>query len=111
MIINSRRDITFFIQAVNCNPNGDPDMDNLPRVDSDTGIGFMTDAAIKARIRAYIEAAFQNVDGMEIFFKDKASLNRQIAEAVFEAVGKVKRLKVILSHWKQRNTSVRSIGM
>ena len=87
MVINSRRDITFFIQAVNCNPNGDPDMDNFPRVDSDTGIGIMTDAAIKARIRAYIETAFQDVDGMKIFFKDKASINRQIAEAVFEAVG------------------------
>lgn len=92
--MTNKYDFTFFIQATNCNPNGDPDMGNLPRIDEETMHGFITDVCIKRNIRNYIETAFQNVDGMDIIIKDATNVNQSIAEAVIEINnGKVDKKK------------------
>lgn len=92
--MTNKYDFTFFIQAVNCNPNGDPDMGNLPRIDEETMHGFMTDVCIKRNIRNYIEKAFQNVEGMDIIIKDATNINESIAKAALKVNdGKVEKKK------------------
>jgi len=47
-------EILLLYEAKNCNPNGDPDHDNRPRIDQATGINYVTDVRLKRFIRDYI---------------------------------------------------------
>ena len=90
--MNNRYDFMFFIQAEACNPNGDPDLENLPRFDPETNIGIITDVAIKSRIRQYIFDQYGDEPGYDMLIKDKNNINKQIAHAVLDA-NEVKELK------------------
>ena len=83
--IKNTYQVMFLLEAKLCNPNGDPDMANLPRQDMETGVGIITDCAIKRRIRNYIDAAFAEEPGMDILMRDGTSLNKEIARAVLQA--------------------------
>ncbi len=85
--IENRYEILVLVNAENCNPNGDPNMNNMPRVDWTTGKGIITDVSIKARQRAYVASAFDGKSGYQILVRNGESLNKRIAEAVFEANG------------------------
>lgn len=80
-ILKNRHEFMFYLSCTDANPNGDPDMGNLPRVDMDTMSGYITDAAIKRRVRDYIEMAHGQEEGMGIFVQQGVNLNRKIAEA------------------------------
>lgn len=54
-------DICVIIEAKNSNPNGDPDTGNLPRQNAISGVGLITDACIKRKIRAQMELAGLNI--------------------------------------------------
>lgn len=81
MAIENRYEIMFYIQCVNGNPNGDPDMGNSPRVDPQDMHGYITDAAIKRRIRNYIQAAYPEEDGMSIIMQNATNINKFIAKS------------------------------
>ncbi len=81
MAINNRYEFMFYIQCVNGNPNGDPDMGNSPRIDPQDMHGFITDVAIKRRIRNYIQTAYCDEDGMDIIMQQSTNINKFIAEA------------------------------
>lgn len=68
---NKRHDFVFLFDVVNGNPNGDPDAGNMPRIDPETNHGFVTDVALKRKIRDY--AAL--VHGKTIFVQSKVALN------------------------------------
>jgi len=85
MAIQNRYEFMYYVAYVNCNPNGDPDMGNTPRVDPQTMQGYITDGAIKRRIRNYVETAYAGEDGMEIIIKQSTNINRHIARAKREA--------------------------
>ena len=57
MAIKNRYEFVYYVQCINGNPNGDPDMGNSPRVDPETMQGYITDVATKRRIRNYIQEA------------------------------------------------------
>ena len=59
------------------NPNGDPDADNLPRMDVETGQGLVTDVCLKRKIRNYIGLTMKEEPPYEIYVKERAVLNRQ----------------------------------
>lgn len=80
MAIQNRYEFLFYIQAVNANPNGDPDMGNLPRMDPQDNHGYITDGALKRRIRNYVQLAYAGRDGMDIFVRSQTNLNTAIAE-------------------------------
>lgn len=82
--IQNRYEFMLLLEAKLCNPNGDPDMGNLPRQDPETEQGIITDVAIKRRIRNYIQDAFFDKEGMDILMQSGTSLNKKIAEAVLE---------------------------
>ena len=81
MAINNRYEFMFYIQCVNGNPNGDPDMGNAPRMDPEDMHGYITDVAIKRRIRNYIQTAFEGRDGMSIIMQNATNVNKAIAKA------------------------------
>ena len=85
--IKNRYEFIALVQSVNCNPNGDPDMGNLPRQDPDTEFGYITDVAVKRRIRNYVDDAFIGRPYMDILAKNGVSINRKIAESVFAVNG------------------------
>ncbi len=52
-IVAERYDIVFLFDATKCNPNGDPDAGNMPRVQPDTLKGLVTDVCLKRKIRNF----------------------------------------------------------
>lgn len=81
MSIKNRYEFMFFVQCINGNPNGDPDMGNSPRIDPQTMQGYITDVSVKRRIRNYIQTAFGGQDGMEIIMQQGTTINKFIAKA------------------------------
>lgn len=79
--IKNRYEFVFFFDVENGNPNGDPDAGNMPRVDSDTGLGLVTDVCLKRKIRNYVETVKEDSTGYRIYIKDGVPLNRSDLEA------------------------------
>lgn len=79
--LNNRIDFVYIFDVQDGNPNGDPDAGNLPRVDTETGMGLVTDVCLKRKVRNYIQVAKQLNDGYDIFIKEKAVLNTEIDKA------------------------------
>ncbi|WPR77955.1 type I-B CRISPR-associated protein Cas7/Csh2 [Algoriphagus sp. NG3] len=52
-VIQNNSDFLFLYEAINCNPNGDPDQENKPRMDYDTQTNLVTDTRLKRYIRDY----------------------------------------------------------
>jgi CRISPR-associated protein Csh2 len=61
-IIQNNSDFLFLFDAKLCNPNGDPDQENKPRMDYDTKTNLVTDTRLKRSIRDYLKA-----EGTDIF--------------------------------------------
>ena len=81
MAIQNRYEFLYYVACTNSNPNGDPDMGNMPRIDPQTMQGYITDGATKRRIRNYIELAHGDEPGMNIIIQQATNINRHIAEA------------------------------
>lgn len=79
--IKNRYDFVLLFDVKDGNPNGDPDAGNLPRVDTETGEGLVTDVCIKRKIRNYVQVVKEDAAGYGIFVKEKAILNKQIEKA------------------------------
>ena len=67
-MINNNSEILFLYDAQMCNPNGDMDNENKPRMDYDTFINLVSDVRLKRYIRDY----FEDIKGEEIFISNKA---------------------------------------
>ncbi|WP_411140938.1 type I-C CRISPR-associated protein Cas7/Csd2 [Streptomyces sp. x-80] len=74
-----KHDFVFLIEAVDSNPNGDPDNGGIPRTDPITGQGLITDVAIKRKIRNTIALinSIENKPGYEIYVEAGTALNAQ----------------------------------
>ena len=81
MAIDNRYEFLFYIQCRNGNPNGDPDMGNAPRMDPQDLHGYVTDVAIKRRIRNYVQAAYAGKPGMEMLIRSASNINTGLARA------------------------------
>lgn len=80
-MINNRYEFVMIFDVENGNPNGDPDAGNSPRVDAETGYGYITDVCIKRKIRNYVELVKEGVPGYNILIKPDRSLNSKFTEA------------------------------
>lgn len=83
--IKNRYEFVVLFDVENGNPNGDPDAGNMPRVDTETGLGIVTDVCLKRKIRNYVETVKEDACGYRIYIKDGVPLNRSDAEA-YEAL-------------------------
>ena len=79
--LKNRIDFVYIFDVQDGNPNGDPDAGNLPRVDAETGMGLVTDACLKRKVRNYVQVTKGCIDGYDIFIKEKAVLNTLIDAA------------------------------
>ncbi|GAA5503166.1 hypothetical protein Dxin01_02915 [Deinococcus xinjiangensis] len=73
----NRHDFVLIFDVTNGNPNGDPDAGNLPRVDPETGLGIVTDVALKRKVRNYVQALKAGQTRFDIYVKQGAILNNQ----------------------------------
>ncbi len=87
MAIKNRYDFVMLFDVENGNPNGDPDAGNAPRIDAETGYGFVTDVCLKRKIRNYVELindseiCYEEGMGYNILIKPDKALNTKFTEA------------------------------
>jgi CRISPR-associated protein Csd2 len=79
--IKNRYEFILFFDVENGNPNGDPDADNMPRLDHETNHGLVTDVCLKRKVRNYIELVKTGATGYRIYVQEKAVLNQLHEEA------------------------------
>ncbi len=82
-IINSS-DFLFVYEAIQCNPNGDPDQENKPRMDYDTKTNLVTDTRVKRFIRDYLKAKNEE----EVVFVDMEGDSKVSVDSKLKAVVK-----------------------
>lgn len=94
--IKNSSDFLFVYEAIQCNPNGDPDQENKPRMDYDTNTNLVTDTRVKRFIRDYLKA----VNKEEVIFVDmegdsKVSVDSKLKAVVkrtFENPGEIEKI-------------------
>lgn len=79
-------DFILLFDALDANPNGDPDSGNMPRLDVETNMGLVTDVCLKRKIRNYVALTRGNMPPYEIYVKEKAILEKQ-HERAYLALG------------------------
>jgi CRISPR-associated protein Csh2 len=82
--INHSSDFLFLYEASQCNPNGDPDQENKPRMDYDTKTNLVTDTRVKRFIRDYLKTIHEE----EVIFVDMEGERQVTMDAKLEAVVK-----------------------
>ena len=86
-MIKNNRDFLFISDARLCNPNGDPDAENKPRMDMDTKTLLVSDVRLKRNIRDFLA----NVGyGVFVSMMDDKKVNM---ETRFKAIMKEKGLE------------------
>jgi CRISPR-associated protein Csh2 len=78
--IANNSDFLFLYEAIQCNPNGDIDQENRPRMDYETQTNLVTDVRVKRYIRDYLK-----VQGNEIFV-DMEGENKVSPDSKLKAV-------------------------
>ncbi len=85
-----RHDFVFLYDVTNGNPNGDPDANNAPRSDPDTGIGLVTDVSIKRKVRDAVALMKGERDPYRIYVQTQdIALNALHEEAHVNTYGAV----------------------
>ncbi len=77
-----RHDMVLLFDVADGNPNGDPDFDNRPRMDEETGHGLVSDVAIKRKIRNTLPMAAGDDPRYGIFVEAGHALNTRLAETM-----------------------------
>lgn len=82
--LTNRYDFMLVFDVKDGNPNGDPDAGNMPRIDSETNEGIVSDVCQKRKVRNYVQLTRGDKPGYDIFVKEKAVLNNIIADTYAE---------------------------
>ena len=85
-MLQNKYDFIYLFDVTNGNPNGDPDAGNEPRMDAETGIGYVTDVCLKRKVRNYIDLVKNGEPGYNILIKNDKPLNEKF-RAAYEAEG------------------------
>ena len=75
--IKNRREYLFLYDVSFANPNGDPNDENKPRIDEETGRNIVTDVRLKRTIRDYLK----DFEGLEIFVREISDEEGKIQDA------------------------------
>jgi CRISPR-associated protein Csh2 len=76
-IIKNRREYLFLYDVSFANPNGDPNDENKPRIDEETGKNIVTDVRLKRTIRDYLK----EFEELEIFVREIVDEEGKIQDA------------------------------
>ncbi|MBI2842478.1 MAG: type I-C CRISPR-associated protein Cas7/Csd2 [Armatimonadetes bacterium] len=96
---NRRYDFAFFVDIADGNPNGDPDYDNRPRLDEETGQGLISDVCIKRKIRDYIDTVHQEEEGNRIYVMNRDEFLEDVND---DLVSRCKSDSAFLAGYKQK---------
>jgi CRISPR-associated protein Csd2 len=77
-----KTDIVILISAKHCNPNGDPDSDNMPRTNPDTDKGLISKGCIARKIRNFIQTRYGTEAGYDIYVKENSVLGQNRLETL-----------------------------
>lgn len=66
--IKNRSEILFLYDIQNANPNGDPNDENKPRLDEETGRNLVTDVRLKRTIRDYMQEKGNDIFVREVIY-------------------------------------------
>ena len=112
--IKNRYDFVMLIDCTYGNPNGDPDANNMPRVDPETGIGLITDVCIKRKIRDYVDTVRAGEKGYGIYIKSGSSLQSKDQQALdyirTAKVEKGKESQAIIDFMTSNYFDIRTFG-
>jgi CRISPR-associated protein Csh2 len=90
-------DFLFLYEAAQCNPNGDIDQENKPRMDYDTNTNLVTDVRIKRYIRDFIktqgEAIFVDMEG-----ENKVSPDSKLKAVLARLLASPEEVKIALEN-------------
>lgn len=89
---DTNSEILFIYEASLCNPNGDPDDENRPRIDRKTNRNLVSDVRLKRFFRNYIVNRF----GEEYIWVSKVEGQHVKAGARLQALSKEKRVEDVL---------------
>lgn len=88
-------EILLIYEAKNCNPNGDPDAENRPRMDPKTGVNLVSDVRLKRYFRDYVVEKFgedyiyvTKIGGESRRADDRVKSLLKIGEGSAEDIGK-----------------------
>jgi CRISPR-associated protein Csd2 len=105
-VVTERHDIALLFDATNCNPNGDPDTGNMPRLQPDTLRGLVTDVCLKRKVRNFfsqhepsgqprVEGSARNsVDRYAVFIHENAVIQTNL-----ESTAVRQRAKRLFNDW------------
>jgi len=80
-MIENNSEILFIYEAKMCNPNGDPDDENKPRMDYDRGINLVSDLRLKRYIRDFL-----------MKYKNQSIFVSKVDGSTVDATGRLKYL-------------------
>jgi CRISPR-associated protein Csd2 len=83
-VIAERFTIDYWFDTMRTNPNGDPDMDNVPRTDPHDGRGLVSPQSLKRKQRDFTILTCAGIPGYEIHVSRRAVLNRAMEEVCKE---------------------------
>ena len=83
-ILDRRYELVFLFDVTQGNPNGDPDGDNAPRVDIETGNGLVTDVCLKRKVRNYVGLTKEFHPPHDIYVKERGILVNEQKKAYLE---------------------------
>jgi CRISPR-associated protein Csh2 len=84
MAVSHNSDFLFLFEASLCNPNGDPDQENKPRMDYDTDTNLVTDVRIKRYIRDFLKE-----NGEEIFVDLESDTKVKMDDKLAAVLGRI----------------------
>ena len=95
-VISNNADFLFLYDAFQCNPNGDPDQENKPRMDYDTDTNLVTDTRVKRYVRDYLrhvknEDIFVDMEG-----NSKVSPDTRLKNVITTLINDEARLDAVL---------------
>ncbi|WP_263415262.1 type I-C CRISPR-associated protein Cas7/Csd2 [Terriglobus albidus] len=85
-VLDKRYEMLLLFDVHHGNPNGDPDAENAPRIDPETGVGLVTDVAIKRKIRNYVGLTRGFEPPNNIYVKERGILANEQRSA-YRALG------------------------
>jgi len=94
-IVTERHDMALLFEAKKANPNGDPDAENMPRIQPNTLKGLVTDVCLKRKIRNFFSLYKTDGNlkdspeiGYDIFIKENAILEKLMKDNSIEELAK-----------------------
>ncbi len=89
-VLTNRHDFLILFEVTNGNPNGDPDLGNMPRLDPNTNRGIVSDVCLKRKVRNFFvefpqDRAAPDGNGFNILIRQGAVIETQQKQGIAAA--------------------------